>query len=105
MLEVRDGQVSEAYVGNTAAGEAGFSGVAVDADGMVVFGTGAVARLDGPNTATLLIDRRQYSLTLNTSLALGPDGELYAGLPDDHRLYRIDGGAPSPSRAPVHPWQ
>ncbi len=95
LLQVQGGQVSEAYVGNTAAGESGFSGVAVSPGGTVVFASGrGIAQLDGPNTATLLLDRRQHPLSGESSLAFGPGGELYGGFPEEHRVYRLDGGAP-----------
>jgi hypothetical protein len=93
LLKISGGQVSEAYVGNAPAGEAGFSGVAVAPDGSVVFGTGrGIARLDGPNAATLLVDKRLQKIGGGMSLAYGPDGTLYMGGNDAHQVFAINHG-------------
>jgi len=93
LLKISGGQVTEAYVGNAPAGEAGFSGVAVSSGGTVVFGTGrGIARLDGPNTATLLVDKRQQKIGGGASLAYGPDGTLYLGSNEMHQVFAIDHG-------------
>ncbi len=97
LLRIRDGQVSEVYVGDPEAGEAGFSGVAVDAGGTVVFGTNiGIHRLDGDGSATVTVDRREAEIGGGYSFAFGPDGTLYAASADDYRIYRIEGGTPVP---------
>ena len=93
LLVVKGGQISEAYVADATNGENGFAGVAVSPDGTVVFGTGrGIARLDGPNAATLLVDRVQQKTGTGASLAYGPDGTLYMGGGDTHQVYVIKGG-------------
>jgi actin-like ATPase involved in cell morphogenesis len=97
LLRISGGQVTEAYVANGAAGEAGLSGVAVGPDGKVVFGSGrGIARLDGTNHATLLVDRIQQRIGRGGSLAYGPDGTLYFGSGDTYRVYAIHGGTAVP---------
>lgn len=95
LLLVHAGQVTIAFNGD-AVKENGFSGIAIDAQGKIVFGTDqGINQLNPDGTAALLVDRRATAIGTGFSLAFGPDGFLYVAS-DAHRVYKIDGSTPTP---------
>ena len=95
LLLVKGGQVTIAFNGDPVK-ENGFSGIAIDSKGRIVFGTDrGVNELKADGTATLIVDRRAAAMGTGYSMAFGPDDALYVSS-DTHRVYRIDGATPTP---------
>lgn len=99
LLLVKGGQVTIAFKGDGVK-QNGFSGIAVDPQGRVVFGTDiGIHELRPDGTAILLIDRRVAGLGTGYSMAFGPDGGLYVSS-DKLRVYKIDIAAAAPTVTP-----
>lgn len=99
LLLVKDGQVTIAFKGDGVK-QNGFSGIAVDPQGRVVFGTDiGIHELRPDGTAVVLIDRRAAGLGTGYSMAFGPDGGLYVSS-DTLRVYKIDLAAAAPTLTP-----
>lgn len=93
VMRVHAGQMTVAYAGDETNGESGFSGVAVSADGTVVFGSNmGIARLASAGTATYIVSRDAGEIGSGLSLAFDPDGVLYAASSEDYRVYRYENG-------------
>ena len=91
LIVVTPGEVRLAH-GAGSFGDSSFSGVAVGPAGQVVFGTNKGIEQLGPDgSATVLVDRIKAGIGQGYTLAYGPDGVLYIGVADDHRVYAWDG--------------